>query len=394
MNIEKDLDKITLDNKEFFILGTAHISIESVNQVKSLIENEDFDIICIELDSGRLHAIENPDDYSNLNVFQIIKENKTFLFLSNLILSSFQKRLGDNLDIKPGQDMKQALISAKEKNIDIALCDREIQITLKRGWNKSSFLSKYKMASLLFESFFSNEKIDNEELERIKSGNEIEKMLNELSKQIPEIKTVIIDERDKYLASKIYNCIDNKEDKKKILAVVGAGHKKGIIEYINKFYTNELDLDLKEIEIIPPKSNLSKIFPYILTIFLIFLLSYNFIKGDTLKGIDNIYKWILINGSFTVVGALLALAHPLVIIASFFISPIASLTPLIGTGIVSGLLQAYLAKPKIKDFENLKNDCISLKSFYKNKISKALLVSLTTTLGSMIATFIAIPFLF
>ena len=386
--IKEHLDVLEFNNKKFLILGTAHVSKQSVEEVEFIINQEEPDCICVELDKARYDSIQNSQSYSNVDIFKILKEKKALFVLVNLILSSYQKKIGKELDIKPGMEMIKAITIAEEKNITIELCDRSVQATLMRTWRKSGFFSKINLLTAMLATNLSKEKIDVKDLEKLKERNELEKLLEELGKELPKAKEILIDERDKFLAKKIY--MSNGE---KIFAVVGAGHKKGIIEHIKKLENKEIEIDLEELETIPEKSFVSKALPYLISLFFIALIAWGFLKGDYQRGTENAIKWILINGSLSMIGAILALAHPLVIIASFFVAPLTSLNPTIGAGIVCGFLQAFIVKPKLLDLENLSDSALSLKGFYKNKFLKVILVFFFTSIGSAIASMIAIPFL-
>lgn len=384
----KNLDVLNFKDKEFLLLGTAHISKSSVEEVEKIIASESIDSICVELDEERLKSIKNKNRTKDMDVIKIIKEKKVLFTMVNLILASYQKRLGEKLETSSGMEMIRGMELAQEKNINLVLADRNIQTTLSRVWMKSNFIDKINLLSVLVSSAFSDEKISEEELENFKNKEQLENVLNELSKNLPKVKEVLIDERDKYLAQNIYD-----SPGKRIFAIVGAGHKKGIIEQMKNIDANNEKVDLHELQQVPKKSFFLKLLPYVIPAFIIFIIALGFVKQDYDKALKNIYYWVFINGGLSAFFGILALANPIVVVLSFIFAPLTSLNPTIGVGFITGIAQAFLKKPTVSDLENISVDSKSLKGFYKNKFLKVLLVFFMTSLGSSIATFLAIPFL-
>jgi pheromone shutdown-related protein TraB len=196
--------KLTIGSREFIIVGTAHVSNESVVEVENTIREEKPDSVCIEIDDARYKSISDPDAWKRLSIPQVIRQGKGFLLLANLVLSSFQKRIGLDLGVKPGEEMIRAIEVAKELGIPFFLCDREINVTFKRAWAKTGFIGKSKMLAAMAGAVFSDEKLSKDEIEKLKEKSALENMLDELARYLPSIKTVLIDERDRYLATKIY----------------------------------------------------------------------------------------------------------------------------------------------------------------------------------------------
>ena len=241
-------------------------------------------------------------------------------------------------------------------------------------WGKLKFL---------FQAFLSLgqiEEISEEDIEKMKQEDVLESLLADVAKSLPIIKEILIDERDQYLAHKIRTAAGNK-----IVAVVGAGHVPGIIKYWNA------EIDLKTLEKIPPKGKIGSILKWIIPLAILVLIASGFYRGGTHVGTDMITWWILANGILAGLGAVIALAHPLTILSSVLAAPLTSLNPMIAAGWVSGLVEAFSRKPKVKDFENLPEDILSIKGFWKNNVTRILLVVVFTNLGSSIGTFVAIP---
>jgi len=380
--------RIQLGGREFILLGTAHVSRESVEEVRSLIAQEKPERVCIEIDASRYRSLVEKNSWANLNIAQVIRSGRGFLLLANLVLSSFQRRLGLDLGISPGQEMLAAVSAAEQLGIPTSFCDREIQITLKRAWAKSSFWGKNKMLAAMLSSIFTSEKLKEEEIERLKTKNALQSMMEELAEYLPSVKEVLIDERDRYLATKIFT-----SEGRKIAAVIGAGHVEGILRALQALEDGSLSQDLTALEAIPPRGRASRILAYLIPLLIVGLFAAGFFRAGWRLSLSMIWKWILVSGSLSALGSLVALAHPLTILASFLAAPITTLNPTIGVGMVTGLLEAGLRKPRVTDFECLPRDLLSLKGFLRNRITHILLVFFLSSLGASLGTFIGIPYL-
>lgn len=385
-----NITTVTLNGREFLLVGTAHVSRESIEEVKKIITEEKPDMVCVELDEGRYNSITKNDNWERLNLSKVFKEGKGFLLIANLVMASFQRRLGNELGVKPGEEMKAAVETAKELGIPHALCDREVQITLRRAWASCGLWSKCKLLSALLASAFTTEKLNEQEIENLKNKNELDGMMNELAEYLPAVKATLIDERDIYLASKIWTSTSVNEPKK-IVAVVGAGHMHGMVKYLEKMAADERQTDLTALEKIPPRGLGSKISRFIIPFAIIALIAAGFLRAGADIGVSMLLYWLLWNGSLAAIGAIIALGHPLAILVSFIGAPFTSLTPFIGVGLISGLVQVTIHKPRVCDAENISEDGANLKGWYRNRITRALLVFLFSSIGSSIGTFVSIP---
>jgi pheromone shutdown-related protein TraB len=385
---------ITLGGKEIKLIGTAHVSKESIEEVKKIIQEERPDMVCVELDEGRYNAITQNNHWEKLNLSQVFREGKGFLVIANLVLASFQRRLGDDLGVKPGEEMKVAVETAKEHGIPYSLCDREVHTTLRRAWARCGLWSKSKLLASLLASAFTTEKLSEQEIENLKNSNELDGMMGELASYLPSVKETLIDERDRYLASKIWTSVPpdvNKTENKRIAAVIGAGHMKGLAAHLEKLFRGEEDAGVSELDVIPAPSIFSKIARFIIPAAVIALVAAGFLRAGTATGFSMMLKWVLWNGSLAAIGACIALAHPLAILVSFLGAPITSLNPFIGVGILSGLVQVTFVKPRVSDVQDIMEDAAGLKGWYRNRITRALLVFFLSSIGSSIGTFVSIP---
>ncbi len=383
------IHRVQLGDREITIVGTAHVSQASVEEVQQVIDSDQPARVCVEIDHGRYRAMTDESRWQNLNIYRVIRNKQGFLLLSNMVLTSFQRRLGTELGVKPGAEMIETVRIAEERGIPIALCDREIQITLRRAWRKAGIITRFRMLSALIGSALSKEKLDASQIEELKEKGALGGMMDELAKYLPAVKEVLIDERDRYLATKVFRTTE-----KQVVAVVGAGHVQGIIEHLHKLHEGQLQPELADIEHVPKRSVASRVAPWVLPAIILGIFAWGFATAGWDAGLEMLGRWILVNGTLSAVGALVALAHPITILASFLAAPITSMNPTIGVGFVSGLLEAVLRKPRVADFEALQTDLLTFKGFFRNRITRVLLVFFFSSIGSAIGTFVAIPLLF
>jgi pheromone shutdown-related protein TraB len=371
---------LTFEDKEIILVGTAHVSRESADQVASVIEVEKPDTVCVELCQSRYQSITQKNRWQNTDLIKVIKEKKVFLLLSNLMLTSFQKKIGEKLGVKPGEEMMRALEAAKTVGADIHLADRDIRTTLSRTWRLMGLWTKIKLLAQFIMSMGEVETLEKEDIEKMKKMDVLETLLSEIGETLPELRRILIDERDQYLAHKIRTAPG-----KRIVAVVGAGHVPGIQRYWHE------PVDLDALDELPPKGKLLSYLKWGIPALVIGLIILGFFIAGTSGGTHMIKWWVLANAVLAGLGAAVALAHPLTILSAVLASPITSLNPMIAAGWVAGLVEAFLGKPKVKDFESLPADILSVRGFWKNKITRILLIVVFTNVGSSLGAFVAIP---
>ncbi len=375
----QDLYKITYNDKEIILVGTAHISKQSADLVEQVIIGEKPEVVCVELDEKRFSSLSNKKRWENLDLKTIIKQKQLSTLIINILLSSYQKKLGNKLGVSPGIELLRATEIAKQKNIKIELVDRDVRTTLKRTWRSMSLWQKMKFMAVSLGGLVENQEISEKELEKLKSKDVLTELLNELGKTMPILKKVLIDERDSYLAKKIRDT-----EAKKIVAVVGAGHVQGIIEKIE----NDTQINLEEIEYIPKTKLTSKILGYGIPFIIlasIFYIGYS--KGFS-EAQTNILIWILANGIPSAIGAILAYGHPFTIISVFLAAPLTSLTPLIGAGYVAAFVQTYFKPPVVHEIQNVSEDINKMGKWWSNKLLRILLVFILSGLGSVLGTYV------
>lgn len=387
--MKQTVRRIELNGREIILVGTAHISKESIDEAGDIIRSEKPDRVCVELDEGRLQSMNNEKGWQELDITKVLKEGKGFLLIANLVLSSFQKRMGDDVGVKPGDEMKASIRVSAEENIPTTMVDRPIQVTLQRAWAKNNLWGKAKLMATLLSSAFADENLSAEDIENLKDQGAMDGMMEELAKYLPAIKEVLIDERDRYLASHIWDSSGNK-----IIAILGAGHLNGTEAIIRELGAGTRTSDTTDISSVPPKGTGSKIAGYAFPAVLVALLAAGFFTGGAVNSFDMLIRWLLWNGSLAALGTIIALGHPVAVITAFVGAPVATINPFIGVGLFSGLAQAWIRKPQVRDMEHLATDVTSIRGFYKNRISHVLLIFFLSSFGGAIGNFIAVPALF
>ncbi|MCX7998256.1 MAG: TraB/GumN family protein [Leptospiraceae bacterium] len=375
---KEPIRKLQLGDCEVTLIGTAHVSEKSVQAVQQLISELQPDTVCVELCESRLKAIQDPDAWKKQDIFKVFKERKMYLLLSSLILSSFQKKLGTK-GVRPGDEMRMAISEAMKLGAKIVPVDREVQTTLKRSWGNVGLWSKIYLSSVLLTSLVVKEEVPPEKIEEMKSEDALKDIFTNLPSRFNEVKKVIIDERDIYLAQKIREAA---KTSKKLVAVVGAGHLAGILQAIHEEH------DLKPLEEIPKMKLSEKLGILFFPLLILSLFGYIFYAYGMREGVEFLQSWALVKGSLAALGAAIALAHPISIILAFLAAPIGNFNPIIKPGWLAALAESYLRKPLVEDFENIAEDSEHWKGYWKNRVIRIFLVLLLPQVGSSIGTFI------
>lgn len=380
------IEQINLNQATVHLLGTAHVSQASVLEVERAIEDIKPDVVCIELCETRTAALKNKKKWQDMDIVSVIKSGRAPLLAVNLMLTALQQKMGKNLGVEPGAEMIAALNLAEQKAAKVVLADREVGITMRRVWRKLGIFKKMKLLLHLLLDLLSSQELTEQEVERLKNQDLLSEALDQLSQQFPEVKAVLLDERDAYLATKIHQASVDNPTAKNILAVIGAGHLAGVKQAL------PTPQDLKQLNQVPPPGIFWSAFKWVFPLLIMGILGYGFFYGGQ-NSVQTLQIWVLANGLLAALGAVLALGHWLTIIAAFLAAPLTSLNPLIAAGWVSGLVEAWARKPKVQDFERLTQDISSFKGFWRNKITRILLVVVFTNLGSAIGTWVALPWI-
>ena len=378
-------------NDNIILIGTAHISEESVNEVRQAIETNKPDIVAVELCQRRYDTITKKDKWENTPVTALIKSNNAYFMLAQTFLSSIQRRLGEEYGVQPGSEMIAAMQEAEKYNIKVALVDRDITVTLKRAWRKMGVREKFRVIWEFLKAMlgYDEEELEDLDLKKLMKQDVISQMMEEFSKIAPSAAMVLISERDQYIAQKIFEESKNG----KVVAVVGAGHINGIKKHLAK---QELNVNLQELDQIPKKRmNLVKVVEVAIPVIFFSVIGWIIYSTgiDPWNKIKDIFLvWFLVHGILSAVGAAIARGHPLSILTAFVAAPFTSLEPFFAPGWFAGLVEAKLRKPVVKDFQDL-SKLESMRDFFKNKVIRLLMVVALANLGSIIGTIIALPWI-
>ncbi|MGD8234559.1 MAG: TraB/GumN family protein [Chromatiales bacterium] len=368
------------------LLGAAHVSRASAEEVREHLDGGDYDAVAVELCNSRYLSLTDPDAITRMDLFEVIREGKASMVAAQLALSAYQQRLAEQFDIEPGAEQRQAIAQAEKHGLPVLLIDREIGVTLKRVVANVSWWKRAGLVGGLLGSVLSRDEVCEEEIEKLKEGDMLETTFSEFAAERKDLFDPLIAERDRYMASRILQ-ERQQHGYRNILAVIGAGHQKGIAEQLESGIEDPAG-EIRQLETLPRKRKWLKILPWAIAALIITGFVMGFSKSTAL-GWNLIAEWVMINGTLSALGALLAGGHILTILTAFVAAPLTSLNPTIGAGMVTGAVETLLRKPRVGDFESLRHDVTHWSGWWKNRVSRILLVFLLSTLGSAAGTYIA-----
>ncbi|MCC6620010.1 MAG: TraB/GumN family protein [Deltaproteobacteria bacterium] len=373
--------------KTLHILGTAHVSQASVDEVRRAIEVLAPDTVCVELCASRHAALTDVERWKKLDIFKVFREGKTLFLLANLAVGAYQRRLGQELGVMPGAELLAAIEAARARGIEVVLADRDVHVTLKRTWSGLGFWKKNKLLAGIIASLFEGRKrpADGdgasaaEEIERLKEGAHISEMMQELAKVLPEVERPLIDERDRYLVSKT-----REAGGPVVLSVVGAGHVKGMVSHLHT------PVDRAELEQLPKPRWYTGIWKWVLPAILVatFFIGLRDTEGKALE--ELLLAWILPTSLASGLATALVGGKLVSIGSALLCSPITTVHPLIASGMIVGPVEAWARKPTVEDCENIHRDVQTFRGFFRNPFTRTLIVALAATIGSAIGAWIGL----
>lgn len=378
--------EIKLGDSQVTLLGTAHVSRASAEKVTELLDSGDFDAVAVELCPSRYNALLNPDALAKMDLFKVIRDGRVTLVMASLALGAYQQRLADQFGIEPGAEQREAIRLARDSHLPLLLIDREISTTLKRVAGNLPWWKRFGLFAGLLAGILSKEDVSESEIEQLKEGDILETTFAEFAEDRQDLYLPLIDERDRYMAARLLQEIES-QGHENLLAVVGAGHMRGIARYLEESQTSP-DQVIQELDRLPTSSRWPKLIPWIIVLLVFAGFAIGFTRSPEL-GWQLVADWVLINGGLSALGALLAAAHPLTILTAFLAAPLTSLNPTIGAGMVTAGAELYLRKPTVADFAALRSDTTKLKGWWHNRVSRTLLVFFLSTLGSAVGTYLA-----
>jgi pheromone shutdown-related protein TraB len=367
------------DGVRYTLLGTAHVSHESVDAVRAAIASGEFDAVSIELDAQRLHALTDPDALARLDLVKVLREGKTALFAANLGLAAYQRRLAEQLGIEPGAELKAAATDAKERGLPLHLIDRDVGLTFKRAMQRLGWWGRAKMSAGLMVSLFGDEEVGAQQIEDLKEGDMLEASFGEFARENPALYETIIGERDRYMGARLR---ETSGTARNVLAVIGAGHLQGLARHLRED-ASDPGAVRAELESVAEKSSIPW-FTILLTAFVLGGFAWGFWRGGFDVGADLVLQWVLVTGTLGALGCAIAGGHPLSIVAAFVASPLTPLHPALASGTVSALVEAWIRKPTYADFMALRDDVQTLRGWWRNRVARVLLNFFLTSLGTAI----------
>ncbi|MDT8385450.1 MAG: TraB/GumN family protein [Gammaproteobacteria bacterium] len=404
---QQPMASLMLGKSRITLLGTAHVSRSSAEKVKQLIETGEYDAVAVELCPSRYNAIVDPDALAKMDLFQVIRDGKASMVAASLALGAFQQKAAEQMGIQPGAEMREAIDCAKAARLPVLLVDREVGTTLKRIYRNIPWWRRMNLVAGLVASVVSSEKVSEEEIERLKEGDILESTFSQFAEQEQDLFVPLIGERDHYMVARLQQEIA-KHPHENLLVVIGAGHLAGMVRRFEELLgtppqpapgqpatptaspvsREAADQVIARLDAIPAGVRWLKYFPWVI-VGLVFLgFGIGFSRSPAM-GWELVLDWVLINGGLAALGALLAAAHPLTVIGAFLAAPLTSLNPTIGAGMVTAGIEVYLRRPKVGDFGKLRTDTTTTRGWWRNRVTRTLLVFMFSTIGSAIGTYVA-----
>ena len=383
---EQPTREITRDGVHYVLLGTAHVSRASVEAVIQMADSGEYDAIAVELCPARHQALTKQQQWQDMDLYRIIREKKAGLVMANLALGAYQRRIAEQFGIEPGAELKAAADAAIAHDMPLQLIDRDLATTLKRSYRSVPWYKRMMLTTGLIMSTVSSDEIDEEQIEKLKEGDILESTFTEFAQQSPELFEALISERDRFMAARLRQ--ENQDNAgKRILVVIGAGHLEGLAKYLA---TDQQDpqTEVDKLSRLPPPTRWLKFVPWVIAALVLTGFLMGFSRSPEL-GWQLVTLWVVINGGLAALGTLIARGHPLTILSAIVAAPLTSLNPAIGAGMVTGIVESWLRKPKVSDLERLRDDTTTVKGWFKNPATRILLVFFFSNLGSGIGTWVA-----
>ena len=376
--------EVERDGVHYTLLGTAHVSKASIDAVHAAIDSGQFDAVAVELDEQRHKALTQPDALAQLDLVKVIREKKVAPFAANLALAAYQRRLAEQLGIEPGAELKAAATEAVARGLSMQLIDRDVGITFRRILQGLRWWDRMKLVGSVAGGLFASEDVSEDDIERLKEGDMLESSFGEFARETPSLYASLIDERDQYMAAKLRERTDGAT---RVLAVVGAGHLKGMARYLAEDTRAPAALTA-ELTHVARKRNI----PWVTLTLMVLIcggIAWGYFHGGRDLGRDLLLQWFAWTGGLAALGALLARGHVLSILAAAIAAPLKPFRPGLPPGMFSALAEVHLRKPAYPDFLALRDDAQTLGGWYRNRVCRVVLVFLLTNLGSAAGVWIS-----
>jgi pheromone shutdown-related protein TraB len=383
------IERVQRDGVEYVLLGTAHVSRSSMDAVEALLDHEHFDAVAVELCDSRAQSMRDPEAFKQMDLFKVIRQGKAGMVAASLVLSTFQKRLADQSGIQPGAEMKAAMDGAEQRALPLWLIDREVGTTLKRAWRSVGFWQRFGLLGGLLASVFEREQIEQGEIEKLKQGDLLESAFSEFASESKSLYESLIGERDAFMAARLREeaARSTTSENRRVLVVIGAGHLKGLVELLRSQQDDPAS-KVGELAATPPKARWPKWLAAGLVLLVFVAIAWAFHRNTAL-GAQALRDWVLFTGGFAALGALAAGGHPLSILAAFIAAPIKPFRPGIPAGGISAMAEAWVRRPRVVDFDTLRDDIVHWSGWWKNRVARTLLNFFLVSVGTIIGEYSA-----
>jgi pheromone shutdown-related protein TraB len=383
---EQPIARVRRGDVEYVLLGTAHVSRASADAVRAMLDSEPFDAVAVELCESRFRSLRNPEAFRELDLFQVIRQGKAGLVAANLALSAFQRRLAEQFGIEPGAEMKAAIDGAEARGLPVWLIDREVGVTLKRAYRSVGFFDRLGIIGGLGGSLLTREEVSEDEIEKLKQGDLLGSMFSEFARESPPLYEALIAERDRFMTASLREEA-MRHPVKRVLVVIGAGHLAGIQRELAEQIEPAQPLRDK-LSILPPASPWPKWIAIGLLVVVALAIAVAFSRGANL-GADALRDWVLFTGGCAALGALAGGGHPLSVLAAFVVAPLKPFRPGVPAGAASAATELWLHRPRVADFDALRDDVVHWTGWWKNRVSRTLLVFMLTNIGTIVGEYLA-----
>lgn len=376
--------RVERDGVQYVLLGTAHVSADSVRAVREAIASGAFDAVAVELDANRLQALTDPDALARMDLVQVIRNGRVPVFAANLALAAYQRRLAAQLGIEPGAELKAAVVDARERGLPMHLIDRDVGMTFRRAMQRLGWWGRAKVSGGLLASLLADDEVGGEDIEKLKQGDMLESTFAEFASESPALYETVIAERDRYMAARLREAASDPSHApaRHVLAVVGAGHLAGLSRHLRE--DTGAPAAITDALHAPPKTGGFPWFTVILSAFVLGGFAWGFYSGGLDVGADLLLQWVVATAVLGAVGCALAGGHPLSILVAAVASPITPLHPALASGTLSALTEAALRKPTHADFMALRDDVQTWRGWWRNRVARVLLNFFLTSLGTAI----------
>jgi pheromone shutdown-related protein TraB len=385
---DQPVARVTRDGVEYVLLGTAHVSRTSAEAVKALVEREPFDAIAVELCESRARGIRDPEALANMDLFQVIRAGKAGMVFASLALASFQQRIAEQYGIEPGAEMKAAMAAADARGLPLWLVDREIGTTLNHAYRGVRFRDRMGILGGLLASVFSREEIDEADIEKLKQGDILESAFGEFARESKPLYEALIGERDRFMAARLREESSTNPAAKRVLVVIGAGHLKGVESELGAQQEPPRSV-IEPLAAKLPAPKWPKYFAICVMLAIFAAIGYLFYRNATM-GWHALRDWVIYTGVLSALGAAVAGGHPISVLTAAVMGPLKPLRPPgLSSGVFSGMVEAWLRKPRVADFQSLRHDLLHVSGWWRNRVARTLLVFMLTNLGTIAGEYLA-----